>query len=105
MANRIEELPLYGKVLEFWEEVDAILKRSDVRRNRRLYEQIEEAHSSVDANLREGFEQPTDRAFSNFVFTAKGSTSEVIARIEEAGRKGLVTREDVARVQELGVPL
>jgi four helix bundle protein len=105
MANRIEELPLYSKVLEFWDAVHAILESSNLRRNRKLHEQIDDANDSIDSNIREGFEQPSDAAFANFVFTAKSSLAEVIARTEEAHRKKLVTDDDLTRIQQLGHPL
>jgi four helix bundle protein len=105
MANKVEELPLYSKVLEFWHATSAILQRSTLRRNRRLYEQIEEANDSIEANLREGFEQPTDAAFAHFVFIAKGSAAEVSARMEAGHRKGHVTDRDLALIQEMAGPL
>jgi len=105
MAKRIEDLPLYSKVLEFWNEVAAILKHSDVRRNRKLFEQIDSANDSIDSNMKEGFEQPTDAAFAKLVCTAKGSLEEVITRLRQAQKKGLVSETDVARIEELGLPL
>lgn len=105
MANKLEELPLHSKVLEFWEATSAILQRSTLRKNRRLYGQIEEANDSIESNLREGFEQPTDAAFAHFVFIAKGSAAEVEARMEEGHRKGHVTDPDLARIKALAEPL
>jgi four helix bundle protein len=105
MANRVEELPLYSKILEFWEATTAILERSTLRKNSHLYEQIDDANDSIDSNMREGFEQPSDAAFANFVFIAKGSAAEVVTRMERAHRKGHVTKEDVAHIQQLAEPL
>ncbi len=105
MAKTLEELPLYLKVLEFWNAVSAILKHSDVRRNRKLYEQIDDANDSIEANMKEGFDQPTDAAFANFVTTAKSSLQEVIARTRQARRKQLVSDADLAVVETLGEPL
>jgi four helix bundle protein len=105
MAKRLEELPLYSKVLEFCAAVSAILEHSRMRRNRRLFDQIDSANDSVEANLKEGFEQPTDAAFASFVFTAKGSLAEVIVRTRRAQKKGLVSESDAARVEALGEPL
>ena len=105
MAKRLEELPLHSKVLEFCAAVSAILEHSRIRRNRRLSDQIDSANDSVEANLKEGFEQPTDAAFANFVFTAKGSLAEVLARTRRAQKKGLVSESDAARVEALGEPL
>jgi four helix bundle protein len=105
MANRLEELPLYSKVLEFWDAVAAILRTSQVRTNRRLFDQIDSANDSIDSNMKEGFEQPTDAAFANFVNTAKGSLEEVVSRIRQAQKKGLVTDADLSRVEEFAIPL
>ena len=105
MANTVEELPLYTKVLEFWDVVNAILAAPRLRRDRQLWDQIQAANDSIDSNMKEGFEQPTDAAFANFVFTAKGSTAEVIARTREARKKGHISEEPLARVVELGEPL
>jgi len=105
MAKTLEELPLCSKVLEFWDAVSAILKHSQLRRNRKLFEQIDSANDSIDANMKEGFEQPSDASFANFVYTAKGSVEEVVGRVRQARRKDLVTDADLARVEELAVPL
>jgi four helix bundle protein len=105
MAKTLEELPLYTKVLEFWDAVSAILRGSQLRRNRRLFDQIDSANDSIDANLKEGFEQPTDASFANFVCTAKASLEEVVARMKQARKKSLVTDTDLARVEQLSEPL
>jgi four helix bundle protein len=105
MAKTLEELPLYSEVLKFWDAVAAILKHSDLRRNRKLFEQIDSANDSIDSNMKEGFEQPSDAAFANFVCTAKGSLEEVIARMQQAKKKGLVSAADAARIGELGKPI
>src|SRR4051812_46489247 len=69
------------------------------------YLEIADANDSVDANMTEGFEQPSDAAFANFVFIAKGSVAEVIARMKSARRKQQITDEQLAKVIKLGEPL
>src|SRR3982750_91136 len=105
MANTLEELPLYTYVLEFWDAVHAILQTPKLRNDYKLAKQIADANDSVDANMKEGFEQPSDAAFANFVFTAKGSVAEAIARMKSARRKQHITDEQLAKVIELGEPL
>jgi four helix bundle protein len=105
MANKVEELPLYAKVREFWTAVSAILDRPGLRNDRDLCGQIERANDSIHANLQEGFEQPTDASFANFVFTAKGSAAEVMARAQEAHAKGHITSQDLRQILDLGEPL
>jgi four helix bundle protein len=105
MANTLDELPLYIRVLEFWDAVTEILRAPRLRNDRRLCDQIERANDSIDANMKEGFEQPSDAAFSNFVFIAKASTAEVLARMKQARRKGYIDDDQLARVLGLGEPL
>jgi four helix bundle protein len=105
MAHRLEELPLYPKIQEFWHAVTAILGRPGLRRDRDLYEQIEEANDSINANMREGFEQPTDAAFANFVFISKSSLAEVLARVDDAHKKKHITEEELQDIVRLGEPL
>jgi four helix bundle protein len=105
MAHKLEELPLYEKVQEFWVAVTAILKRPALRKDFDLHGQIERANDSIDANMKEGFAQPTDASFANFVFVAKGSVAEVMARTKEAHGKGHLPDEDLRQILELGEPL
>jgi four helix bundle protein len=105
MANTVEELPLYSEVLKFWDAVNAILQAPRLRSDHKLWKQISDANDSVEANLKEGFEQPSDGAFANMVFTAKGSVAEVIARTRQARRKNHITDEQLAQVIELGEPI
>ncbi len=55
--------------------------------------------------MHEGFEQPTDAAFENFVFLSKGSVAEVVARVQEAHRKGHITDLELHRILQLGESL
>lgn len=105
MAHTLEELPLYGEVRKFWDAVSEIVKTPALRKDRKLHEQIESANDSIEANMKEGFEQPSDAAFANLVFTAKGSTAEVIVRMKEARRKDEITDAQLATVIALGEPL
>jgi four helix bundle protein len=105
MANTLEELPIYEEVQKLWNAVNEILQTPALRKDRDLHQQIADANDSIDANMKEGFEQPTDVAFANFVFTAKGSTAEVIARMKKARRKNLISDAQLEQVEQLAVPL
>jgi len=105
MANTLEELPLYSKVLEFCDAVTAILTRPALRRDRHLWGQIDDANDSIDSNMQEGFEQPTDAAFAHYVFVAKGSTAEVRTRLRRAQLKGHITLEELQPIEAQGESL
>jgi four helix bundle protein len=105
MAKTLEELPVYLKAQELWCAVSAILKNPRLIRNQRLWKQIDDANDSITANMEEGFEQPTDAAFANYLFTSKGSLKEVVARLRQAHLKGHITEADLKRCEILAEDL
>jgi len=105
MANTLEELPIYSTAQELWCAVSAILKNPRLVRNERLWKQIDEANDSIVANMQEGFEQPSDDGFANYLYTSKGSLKEVIARVRQAHLKGYVTESDLERCVKIGSEL
>jgi four helix bundle protein len=105
MAKKLEELPIYARVMEFCGAVNAILDRPGLRRNRKLREQIEEANDSISANMEEGFEQGTDRAFANYLTYSKASLAEVLARLRSAANKRYITAEELAARATMGEEL
>jgi four helix bundle protein len=99
MAKKLEELPIFLRASEFCALVDAILAESHVRRNRKLYDQIEDANDSVLSNMQEGFEQGTDAAFASYLVHSKGSVGEIVTRVKRARVRRLVS-EEVSRTLE-----
>jgi four helix bundle protein len=102
MTRKLEELPIHRKAVEFCSSVTALLDRPAFGRNRKLHDQIDSANDSILSNMSEGFEQPTDRAVEKYLFDAKGSAAEVLARLETAQRKGCMTSEELARCKAMG---
>jgi four helix bundle protein len=105
MAHKIEELPIYSKVVEFWAAV-ALLERPRLRNDGDLYDQISRANESIPSNMVEGFEQGTDRAFANYLTYSKASLAEVLKRLKRARFKKHITADELeARLvagEELG---
>ena len=106
MAKKVDELPVYQRAVAFSVAVAPILNRPGVRRDRKLREQIAEALDSIEANIEEGFEQGSDRAFARYLTTSKGSAAEVAGHLKRARRKGYITLAEqeplVATAEELG---
>jgi four helix bundle protein len=94
MAHKIEELPIYDKVVEFWGAVNALLDKPRLRNNRDLRDQISRANDSIPSNMVEGFEQGSDRAFANFLTYSKGSLAEVLKRLKQAYFKKCITADE-----------
>ena len=105
MAKRIEDLPVYQHARTFCDAVDAILERSALRRNRRLWDQIAEANDSILSNMKEGFEQSSDDGFANMLTYAKGSCAEVLSRLWRAHRRRCLTSEEYEARQRMGEDL
>ena len=105
MAQKLDELPVYIAAKEFWVAVNAILDTPRLRRDRRLHDQISGANDSITANMEEGFEQSTDRAFAVFLVHAKASLAEVRVRLDQARHKEYITEEEVKPLNDKGETL
>ena len=51
--------------------------------------------------MSEGFEQPTDRGFANYLFIAKGSTAETFTRLRRASRRGYLNQTELRALRTL----
>ena len=105
MAKKVEELPLYSKIIEFSSAVSAMSDRPAFRRNSKLRNQIVGANDSIGANLEEGFEQGTDRAFARYVTISKGSLGETLGHLRRAYRRKCMTRGELQELIVLGEAL
>jgi four helix bundle protein len=105
VANKLEELRVYQSAVNFSESVTALLGRLEHRRYRDLREQIDDANGSITANISEGFEQPTDAAFVQYLFHAKASLAEVLTRLREVRSKGCISKKELADRLEAGETL
>src|SRR5688572_923578 len=105
MAKTVDELPVYSKALKFSAAITAILDKPGLRKNLKLRDQIAEAIDSIEANLEEGFEQGTDRAFARYVTNSKGSVGETMGHLRRAYRKGYLTGDELRSRLALGEAL
>jgi four helix bundle protein len=105
MAKKIEDLPIYEKVMECWIAVNALLEKPSLRKDRDLLGQISRANDSISSNMVEGFEQGTDRAFASFLTPSKASVAEVRQRLKQAHLKRYITGSELEPVLVLGEAL
>ena len=105
MAHKLEELPIYTKVVEFWSSVNALLDKPRLRKDCDLHGQLSRANDSIPSNMVEGFEQGTDRAFANFLTYSKGSVGEVRKRLKQAYFKKYITADELASRLDAGEEL
>ena len=105
MAHKLEELSIYHKAEAFWSAVNATLDSPKLRSDGDLHKQISKANDSITANMVEGFEQGTDRAFANFLVHSKGSLAEVLKRLKQAYFKRRISKEELNRHLSAGEEL
>ena len=101
ILTRIEDFEVFKRAQELWNAVTAILARPAFGKDRDLRQELSDAADSILANLDEGFEQPTDRAFAKYVYTSKASNAEVRPRLKMAFDKQYITREELDAAHHL----
>ncbi len=105
MAQKLEELFIWRKSIELWGAVNALLDRPGFSKNWDLHDQLTGAVDSVVANIPEGFEQSTDRAFAKYLYTAKGSAAEINAHLLIALKRGHIEQSQFDAACALSVEL
>jgi four helix bundle protein len=101
-VERVEDLKLWQRAMEFWRAINAFIDRPAFLTNRRLRDQLLDAADSVVSNISEGFEQPTDRAFANYLYTSKASAAEARIRLKLACERGHISQEEFSRCHAIG---
>jgi four helix bundle protein len=101
MAKKLEDLVAYQKAQRLDVAVSAILQRPCWRRFRTLHRQLSASVESIGANIEEGFEQPTDRAFAHFLGISKGSATETAGHLRRAVRRACVSAAEAAPLVSL----
>jgi four helix bundle protein len=95
MARKVDELPVYCAAQSFSAAVSAYLRRPALCKDRDLRDQIARALDSLEANIEEGFEQGTDRAFARYLTHSKGSVGELQGHLRRARRKAYLTEAEL----------
>lgn len=103
---KLENLVVWQLACQFEDLVIDLLEGSrTIRRDRRLYEQLSDAASSVPSNLSEGFYRFNAREFANFVRYSNGSLGEAERRLRAGVRKKHWTQTEADPCLELALRL
>ena len=97
MARTVEELVAYQFAITFKEEVYRLIRESPpARRDFEYRSQIEDALSSIDGNIAEGFGRRRATDFANFLVYALGSIAEARTRLQDGILRGHFAPADCA---------
>ena len=75
--QRFEDLPVWQKAAELYEQTEELLETETFRATRGFRDQLDRAALSVSNNIAEGFERGTTNELLAFIYIARGSAGEV----------------------------
>jgi four helix bundle protein len=94
-AKCIEELQVYQKALAAADAISAILKRPCFQRDGKLRDQLADSSDAVPSLISDGFPQSTDRYFAQFLYRAKGESSETRTHLRVAWGRDYITEKEL----------
>lgn len=77
MYSSFEDLEVYRTTIKFTGQVYDLLKKSPLKEDFAMVDQIRRATISISNNISEGFERETDKELIRFLYFSKGSAGEV----------------------------
>jgi four helix bundle protein len=98
--DRFEHLEVWQAARTFCSEITPILRRSSVRSDFPVWQQLNAAAISTLANIAEGFLRNTRREFSRYLRIAAGSNGEARALVYVAMDRGYLSTTEFHRLVE-----
>lgn len=77
MYSSFEDLEVYKTTIKFTAKIYDLLKKSPLKEDFVIVDQIKRATISISNNISEGFERETDKELIRFLYFSKGSAGEV----------------------------
>ncbi len=77
MYSSFEDLEVYKTTVKFTAKVYDLLKKSPLKEDFAMVDQMRRATISISNNISEGFERETDKELIRFLYFSKGSAGEV----------------------------
>ena len=99
-AKSVDELLAYQKALQAAKDISEILKRPSFQKDFRLRDQLGSSSERVASLIAEGFEQSTDRHFSEYCYRSRGSSREVRTQLAVATARDHVTESECRSLTE-----
>ena len=101
VLRRFEDIEAWQKARQLSNRVYEYTKKDDFKKDYGLCDQIRRAAVSVMSNIAEGFDRGGNKEFIQFLFIAKGSTSEVESQLYVALDNNYITREQFTEIKTL----
>ncbi|HUR32378.1 MAG TPA: four helix bundle protein [Vicinamibacterales bacterium] len=98
MARTVRELQVFQRACVAADELFALLRHSQLGRDRDLGAQLNRASIRIVSDVAEGFEQKTDRHFAKYLYDARGGSAEIRAQLSVAQSRGYIPESEAGRV-------
>ena len=96
--KRFEDIEAWKKARRLVNEIYRVTRKGALSKDFSLKDQIRRAAVSVMSNIAEGFSRQTDREFTQFLYMAKGSVSEVQSQLYVASDLDYLSKEEFTRL-------
>ena len=96
--KRFEDIEAWKKARRLVNEIYRVTRKGTLSKDSSLKDQIRRAAVSVMSNIAEGFSRQTDREFTQFLYMAKGSVSEVQSQLYVASDLDYLSKEEFTRL-------
>lgn len=93
-AKNLEDVLVYRQAVEAADEVSALLKRPEFRKDLDLRGQLSRASGRVAPLIAEGFGQNTDRQMADYYGRARGSAQECRGQLAKAAGAAFITHAE-----------
>jgi four helix bundle protein len=92
--NQFEDLEIWQKAREVCNDVFIIRESTNLKKDFKLYEQINASSGSTMDNIAEGFERNGNREFLQFLSIAKASCGETRSQLYRILDRNYITQEE-----------
>ncbi|RZM20241.1 MAG: four helix bundle protein [Pedobacter sp.] len=99
--KKFEDVEAWKVARDLCNKIGEVIESGSLKKNYRLFGQIEGSSGSIMDNIAEGFERNGNREFIQFLSIAKGSCGEVKSQSYRAFDKMLISEEQHLKLNEI----
>ena len=103
--KQFEDLEIWKLSRILCNDINKLALRTDLRKDFKLYNQIDGSSGSVMDNIAEGFERNGNREFIQFLSISKASCGETRSQLYRVFDRNYVTEEEFEKLKEQTITL